>query len=350
MKNMQLIQNELFLKEKSLVVVQSMEDYNTNNKYFNYPRFQSLTSGLYSKDLNPIFTLIESDIKQFKRGYSTDSDTAYYMIDLPKDRYFKASYLILSSKISFAGVYKDAALILISIAVLVFSLSLFFLNRFSLPFREMNTKLDSFIKDSMHEINTPLSIININIDLFSRKNEPNKYLSRIKAASKVLSGIYNDMDYLIKHDKLDFDDEIINLSTFLLERIEYFMEVATMKNIFIKHEIKNEIFIMMNKKQLQLLLDNSISNSIKYSYEKGTVEIKLKNNDEIAILGFKDYGVGISNIDKIFERYYRENKQKSGFGIGLSIVSSIIQKYNIQVKIDSELKKGSTFTYSIPTC
>jgi len=347
MKNLHTVQNELFLKEKSLLIIKSMEDYNQNNKYFNYPRFERFSSGLYAKNLDPIFTLIKSDIKQLSKGYNVVDDNAYYMIALPKDKYFKASYLVLSNNISFAGIYKNAALILLSIALLIFSLSLFFLNRFSKPFKELNNKLDGFIKDSMHEINTPLSIINLNIDLFNRKNEPNKYLSRVKAASKVLSGIYNDMDYLIKHDTVEFNDERLNLSSYLLERIEYFSEVATMKNITIEHKIEPNIIIFMNQKQLQLLIDNSISNAIKYSYEKGIVEIILQRSNNKAILAFKDHGVGISNTEKVFERYYRENEQKSGFGIGLSIVSSIIKKYKIGVKIISGLKKGSTFTYDI---
>lgn len=350
MKNLHTIQNELLLKEKSLLIIKSMEDYNQNNKYFNYPRFERFTSGLYAKNLDPIFTLITSDIKQIQRGYSVINSNAFYMISLPKDRYFKASYLIVSNNISFAHIYKNAALILLSISLLVFALSLFFLNRFSKPFKELNEKLDSFIKDSMHEINTPLSIININIDLFNRKNEPSKYLSRVKAASKVLSSIYNDMDYLIKHDNLEFIDEKINLSSYLSERIEYFSEVATMKNITIEYQIEPSVMIIMNQKQLQLLIDNSISNAIKYSYEQGVVEIYLKRDGDKAILSFKDYGVGISNTEKVFERYYRENKQKSGFGIGLSIVSSIVKKYKISVDIISKLQRGSTFTYEIYLC
>lgn len=349
MKNLHTIQNELLLKEKSLLIVKSIEDYNQNNKYFNYPRFERFSSGLYAKNLDPIFTLITSDIKHIKNGYSVVDGNAYYMAGLPKDRYFKASYLIVSNNLSFASIYKNAALILLSIFLLIFSLSLFFLNRFAKPFKEINEKLDSFIKDSMHEINTPLSIININIDLFNRKNESSKYLSRIKAASKVLSSIYNDMDYLIKHDTVEFIDEKKNLSSYLSERIEYFSEVATIKNITIEHLIEPDIMIMMNQKQLQLLIDNSISNAIKYSYEQGIVEIYLKKDGDKAILSFRDYGVGISNTEKVFERYYRENKQKSGFGIGLSIVSSIIKKYNISVKITSELTKGSVFTYGIET-
>ena len=325
-----------------------MEEYNQNEEYFEYPRFKSFESGLYDKSFHKIFSLIEGEIKYFKEGYYIDDKSAYLIIDLPKERYFGASYLILKNELSYAVVYEKVMVILFSIVMLVFVLSLFFLNRFAEPFKEVNKKLDNFIKDSMHEINTPLSIINVNIDLYNRKNEPNKYMQRVKAASKVLSNIYNDMDYLIKYERLSFERENINLSEYVLERIEYFSEVAQMKDLVIEHAIEEDIVIVMNAKQLQRVIDNTISNAIKYSYENFPIEIALRKRKEGVELSFKDYGVGIEIVDKIFQRYYREDTQKGGFGIGLNIVSSIIKHYSILLKIESEPKKGSIFTYIFP--
>ena len=64
---------------------------------------------------------------------------------------------------------------------------------------------------------------------------------------------------------------------------------------------------------------------------------------------FKDYGVGIKNIEKIFSRYYREDNSKGGFGIGLNIVKSILDEMNIELKIDSNPKTGSQFLYIFPS-
>jgi signal transduction histidine kinase len=238
--------------------------------------------------------------------------------------------------------------ILLSISMLVFGLSLLFLNHFAKPFKQVNKKLDNFIKDSIHEINTPLSIININIDLYNRKFESNKYLKRMKAATKVLSNIYNDMDYLIKYDKLDFKDENIDMALFIKERIDYFSEVALMKDITLVSNLEDKITLKMNPKQFQRVVDNNISNAIKYSHEQSIVEIDLFTQNTMSILRFKDYGIGIENINKIFQRYYRETDQIGGFGIGLNIVKSIIDKYNITLSIDSTFKKGSTFSYKFP--
>ncbi len=350
MKNIYSIQNELFLKEKSLLIIKSMEEHNQNDLYFEYPRFKSFQSGLYDTRLNPVFSLIESKITTFKNGYYTDEEKnqAYLTIKLPKYRYFGADYLILTNKISYATLYMNITMILLSITILVFFLSMLFLNRFAKPFKALNKQLDNFIKDAIHEINTPLAIINVNIDLYNRKNSPNKYFQRIKAATKVLSNIYDDMDYLIKYNRVDYEDEQIDLGKFILERIEYFTDVATMKNIMIKAQLQEGIEVFMNPKKLRKIVDNNISNAIKYSFEDKDIMINLFIQDEYCYLSVQDSGIGIKDVDSILKRYYREDKSKGGFGIGLNIVKSIIDEYDIELSINSKLKKGSTFSYKFP--
>jgi signal transduction histidine kinase len=348
MKNIHAIENELLLKEKSLLIVKAMQEYDQNDALFEYPRFKTFESGLYDEKFHPIFTLIKKPLHYFRDGYYLEGSDAYLVVKLPKERYFGASYLVLHNEISYASVYEKVLLILFSIVILVFILSVYFLKTFAKPFQKMNKQLDNFIKDSMHEINTPLSIINVNIDLYNRKNESNKYMQRMKAAAKVLSNIYSDMDYLIKHEKLVHDKKEIAIDKFLKERVEYFSEVAAMKGIAIKSEIHACGRITMNDKQLQRLIDNTISNAIKYSYENSTIEISLYMKDGKCHLAFKDYGMGIEKVEKIFSRYYREDTSKGGFGIGLNIVKSIIEQENIELKIESIPKEGSLFLYIFP--
>ncbi len=350
MKNIHSVQNELLLKEKSLLIIKAMQEYNQNDEYFEYPRFKTFESGLYDEKFKPIFTLLNYEITSFTNGYHLEeNNNAYLILQLPKGRYFGAKYLIIQNKLSFASVYEKIFLILFSVLILIFTLTLLFLQTFAKPFKRVNRMLDNFIKDSMHEINTPLSIININIDLYNRKNEPNKYMRRMKAATKVLSNIYDDMDYLIKHDRLDYEKINIEMSDFLKERIEYFSEVANMKEITINPHINENIQIVMNTKKLQRVIDNTISNAIKYSPEKSHIDISLYMKENKCHLSIKDYGVGIENIDEIFNRYYREDTSKGGFGLGLNIVHSIITEENIELKIDSKLREGSEFLYMFPS-
>ncbi len=349
MKSIHEVQSELFLKQHYTLIISAMEEYDeTREAYFEYPRFKRVQSGLYDLNFQPVFTLIEEPLSDFTAGFHmTDSNYAYLIIPLPKKRYFEADYLIVGNQISYAAVYKNVLSILLSIVIIIFLLSILFLNRFSIPFQKVNKKLDNFIKDSMHEINTPQSIINVNIDLFNRKNPNNKYLQRIKAASKTLANIYNDMDYLIKNKALTAEYERIDASSFVHERVLYFDEVAAMKGIEIVPEIEEGIYFNFNLSQLQRIIDNSISNAIKYS-DEGTIEVKLFREEDSCKLVFRDYGVGIENTQMIFERYYRENHEKGGFGIGLNIVKSIMDEANITVELVSAPNEGSTFTYTFP--
>lgn len=348
MKQVHEIQYEFILKRHSQLILRSMEEFDPKEQTaFDYPRFMSFQSGLYDSHFNPLFTLIKRPLPLQEAGYHVQKGYAYIVIPLPERRYFDASYLVVGGSVSYVHIYQRVVLILLSITVLIFFLSLFFLDHFALPFKRLNQRLDRFIKDSMHEINTPLAIINVNIDLYNRTHPNNKYLQRIKAATKTLSTLYNDMDYLIKNERLSFEYEIIDLSLFLQERIDYFAEVAALKNLTIEPRIANDVRIFFNPTQLQRVIDNNLSNAIKYSHEGGTIEVILETVDNECVIRFKDEGVGIENVERIFERYYRENRDKGGFGIGLNIVKSIIDKAGIELVIDSAYGRGSTFSYHL---
>lgn len=347
MKYIHEIQYEFSLKAKSHLIVRAMEEFQQKEKEaFNYPRFRSFESGLYNGHFIPIFTLIQKPLEIQTTGYHITDGYAYLVVSLPEKRYFDASYLVVGGELSYVRIYQDVVIILLAIALLVFVLSLFFLDRFALPFQRLNKRLDQFIKDSMHEINTPLSIINVNIDLYNRANPTNKYLQRIKAATKTLATLYNDMDYLIKNERLSFAYEAIDFSRYLQDRIDYFQEVAALKNITIEARIAQGIRLMFNPTQLQRIIDNNLSNAIKYSHEGGTIEVTLEADDHSCVMSFQDFGVGIKEVGQIFERYYRENQDKGGFGIGLNIVKSIIDKAGIDLHIDSQYGEGSTFSYT----
>ncbi|KFN39225.1 MAG: histidine kinase [Sulfuricurvum sp. MLSB] len=346
MKYVYEIQYEMKLKRQSHLILRAMEEFDPKEQAaFDYPRFRSFQSGLYDVHFNPVFTLIKTPLNVQQAGYRIENGYATLVVPLPERRYFDATYLVVRGELSYVQIYQDVVMILFSITALIFVLSLFFLDRFALPFQRLNQRLDRFIKDSMHEINTPLAIINVNIDLYNRANPQNKYLQRIKAATKTLATLYNDMDYLIKNERLSFEYETLDLSAYLKERCDYFAEVAALKNITIVPHIEEGVSILFNSTQLQRIIDNNLSNAIKYSHEEGRIEVILERADEGCIMRFKDQGVGIEDVERIFERYYRENKDKGGFGIGLNIVKSIIDKAGIELDIDSVYGQGSTFSY-----
>ena len=343
--------NKFVLQRQAKMIIQTMEQYDSsNNAYFTYPRFISLESGLYDEQFKAVFSLISVEYFPTSLGYHILDDRSYLVVKLPNKRFFNASFLVVSSMLHYWPIYQKVAMVLLSIVIVIYFLSLFFLRRFAQPYERVNRQLDNFIKDTVHEINTPLTIINTNVDLYNIKEGENKYFSRIKAASKTLGSIYDDMDYLIKNENINFEQDEIDLSEFVQRRVDYFDEVARQKAILIQSHVDKGVKILFNISQLQRIVDNNISNAIKYSYEANMVIITLLLNDDGEVeLSFKDFGIGIEEPNKIFERYYREDRDKGGFGIGLNIVKNIIDSVGIKLDIKSEFKHGSTFTYTFPS-
>lgn len=337
---------ELDLDKQAKKIIISMQYYKNSDKVYHFPRYQEYSAALYDTNFNTIFSTLDFQPHTFTKGFHRQDDYHYYIYLFHDDYYFGANYLLVAKKHTANEIYFFAFSVMSVIVVVLFIFSLLLLRNFSAPFEAMNRYLDNFIKDSMHEINTPLSIINLNTDLFVSKNGENKYLSRIKAASKTLATIYSDMDYLIKQGRVEHPIKEIDLGEFIQNRVDYFQEVANLKNIHLQTNIEAMVLYHFSKTKLQRIVDNTISNAIKYSYDNSSVEITLKASTKTIDFMVKDYGVGIESIESIFSRYYRENEAKGGFGIGLNIVKQIIDEESIELHVDSQPNEGATFIYT----
>ena len=340
---------ELRLQEQSRKVIASMQRYHNRDKIYKFPRYKEYQTALYSNQYEEIFSTLNFEPSIFMEGFFKEEKHYYYIYALPDKQYFSSKYLLVATLHTANEIYFIALLVILGILLTLFLFSLLLLKNFSAPFENMNQQLDNFMKDSMHEINTPLSIINLNSDLCINKYGENKYLNRIKSASKTLATIYDDMDYLIKQGRVKHTKTKINFSEFIQSRVDYFQAVANLKNIIITIDITPNILYFFSKVKLQRIVDNTISNAIKYSYDSNIIEVVVKREDKNINFSVKDYGVGIENVKKIFSRYYREDETKGGFGIGLNIVKDIVDEENIQLEIYSKLKEGSSFNYTFIT-
>lgn len=345
--DVQEIKTEVELKSIQSHILRAMEAFGNNpDKVFEFPRFPSYRSGLYAKNFSQIYSRIREPLPAFSPGYYAEGKHRFLITALPSGKYFKADYLITEVPISYTPILLESSFIAFGIFTLILLLSFYFLQSFSLPFKRVNEKLDHFIKESMHEINTPLSIINVNVDLFDSIHGKNKYLNRIKSATKSLATIYNDMDYLIKQNRVDYPKEKIDLNAFVQERIDYFELICQLKDISLVFTHDVEATLLFNPVKLQRIIDNTLSNAIKFSYAHGKIEVDMKRDAHgKVVLQFKDYGQGIENPEKILEGYYRENDLKNGFGIGMRIVKSIIDEEGVRLTIVSQPGKGSIFRY-----
>jgi signal transduction histidine kinase len=337
---------KLSLERQTHKIILSMQHYNNSDKVYHFPRYKEYKSALYDINYNIIFSTLDFNPNHLSEGFH-ELDENYYMVyPLPQGYYFNASYLLVSTKHTANSIFFMATGVMFLIIIVLFIFSLLLLKNFSAPFENLNRQLDNFMKDSMHEINTPLTIINLNIDLFTNKYGENRYLWRIKSASKTLATIYNDMDYLVKEGRVVDKKSNVNFSEFITNRVNYFQEIANLKHIKLNTIIEDEVYHIFSKRKLQRVVDNTLSNAIKYSLDNREVYIYLEKEEDDRILFIvKDNGVGIEDTAKIFSRYYREDDTKGGFGIGLNIVKSIIKEENIKLEVISKIDEGTTFRY-----
>ena len=336
---------KLSLEQQSQNIIHLMQGYDNSEKVFHFPRYKAFQAALYTEKYEEIFSTLDFKPNSFTDGFHKKGSRYYYIYPLPDKYYFDSSFILVSTQHTANNIYYLAATVMLAIVLALFLFSFLLLKNFSKPFEKLNAQLDNFIKDSMHEINTPLSIINLNADLFANKYGDNKYLKRMKSAAKTLATIYNDMDYLIKQGRVVHKFQEIDMGDFIQNRVDYFQEIAQLKEIELVTDISEACYYEFSRTKLQRIVDNTISNAIKYSHNHSKVEITLDQEEQV-VFSVKDYGVGIENVDKIFSRYYRENEAKGGFGIGLNIVKQIIDEENIRLDVHSELDKGSVFTYT----
>ena len=203
------------------------------------------------------------------------------------------------------------------------------------------TYKDKFIEHSVHEIKTPLAIISLNIQLRNKFFGQDKYSKKIEGALKTLENSYEDMTFLHTKEKINYHIEHISLQKILKDRIKYFEIIASTQNRKLDLEVINNIYIDTSKIELHRLIDNNLSNAIKYSKIESTIKIILKDN----VLEFQSFGKKIIDVNKIFDKYARENDSSGGHGLGLSIVKDICKKYNIDVKVTSMENSLNIFSY-----
>lgn len=207
---------------------------------------------------------------------------------------------------------------------------------------------DQFLKNAIHEIHTPLAVIITNIDLLRMQGIENESLRAIEAGSRIIQSSYEDMTYLMKHSRNASIHEWIDLLDFIKERIEYFQCIAEANALkivlFVGQLNLKKIYFPMLK--LSRLVDNTLSNAIKYAYKPSEIHITIGMKKEELFFEIRNKGPVIEDKQKIFERFYRESDTKGGYGLGLHIVLQICEEENVGIKLTSSIKQGTAFRYT----
>ncbi|WP_295048645.1 HAMP domain-containing sensor histidine kinase [Sulfurimonas sp.] len=336
------------LKKQTFLLTQQLSKLNENSSdRYKYPRFDEFESAIYDIDKNLIFsTSKDISITNSKDSFFTKASNSYLISPLTP-YYFGAAFIVVEKKSKNLDILDNLIFIAIVTIIITLITSVFLVNLVLRPIRENIKLLDSFIKDTTHELNTPITAILTNIETINSSSCDEKALrklQRIKIASQSISNIYEDLVYILLNHKTSTQNIDLDLSKILIQRIEYFTNMAQAKNIDFVLDAKDEIHFKADKKKMQRLIDNLLSNAIKYSNKDTTIKILLSENS----LSIEDEGKGMSEqeVEKIFTRYLRFDKSQGGFGIGYSIIKSIVDEYNIKIDITSKQKQGTKVTLS----
>jgi two-component system OmpR family sensor kinase len=319
--------------------IQKVEEYLLHDSRFEI--------ALTDKQYNIIYSSSNDFNIKFQKGFFIEKEYFYYIKTIELAQIKKVHYLVIRANTINAELSKtkNSIYMVLLFSISFFSLMIYILSKLFLrPLRQYIELLDNFIRDATHELNTPISVISMSLERinkseFSPRNI--KSLQHIQVAARTLSHLYNDLTFLIFPSKSHLETKI-RVDELILQRIDYFLPLADVKKIkFITNLEFCEIII--NESIISRIIDNILSNAIKYNKRNGEIKIVLNKYSLIV----SDTGIGFDTAfsKEIFKRYTRLESSSGGFGLGLSIVKSLCDLYEISINVESQKNIGTTFTF-----
>lgn len=207
-----------------------------------------------------------------------------------------------------------------------------------------------FISDTVHQIRTPLTNILMNSERVKKyQTDPKllKFIEQIDASVNMLSNSYEDLAYVTTYDTVVYQPKKIHFSKLVFQRIKFFAIISKVNLKEILSDIEENIDLTINDIECERLIDNNISNAIKYAIPNKPIFITLSKDKKTnkVTLAFKSWGKPIKEVTKIFEKNYREDEAKRGLGLGLNMVKGICEKYSCLYDV-TYVDGQNIFTYT----
>ncbi|MDD2782091.1 HAMP domain-containing sensor histidine kinase [Sulfuricurvum sp.] len=228
--------------------------------------------------------------------------------------------------------YYGWALLIIAIISALFSFYTLY------PLRRALHLTQEFSRDILHDLNTPLSALRLNVSLLKPSAGDEKKIDRMfQSIDTIVSLGDNLRSYLEEHS---YQVETFDLHTLIQNRISTLEKLYPSIYFILNAE---NITITTNRDAFIRIIDNLLNNAAKYNKHDGTVTISI--NSEQNKLYLQDTGRGIAHPEKIFERFYKEHDR--GLGIGLHIVKKFCDELKIPIDVESRISKGTIFTLDL---
>ncbi len=279
-----------------------------------------------------------------KIGFFEEGGRLYYV--LKTDRYFLGvAYLLVKSEpINASGVLRNIFLVgffaLLFMAAVAFYLAKLMIR----PLTDSIEAINAFIKDSTHELGTPIMTVSAALESIKQnhKTEELQSVKRLEIGVKTLKIIYDELVMSCFYEFSKQEAQKIEMKELARERIEYFAPLFEYKNIQV-HLLLEDAGLRIEAAKASRVVDNILSNAVKYTKNGGNVWISLKDGEFCV----KDdgYGIDAGSLASIFDRYARASTKAGGFGIGLATVKKICDEYGIKIEVKSQKNSGSEFIF-----
>jgi len=231
------------------------------------------------------------------------------------------------------------------------------LNKMAQELSKNEVLKNDFIANVSHELKTPISVIKNYAKLLNNNNlskeDKTKYLENLQNACDKLNNLIKNILKLNKLENQQLNPTLkkLNISELLENQIISFESILEKKEITLNCDIQENLFINSEESYLEIIFNNLISNAIKFSNQKGVIDISLTSINNNFIVKIKDYGCGMdSETGKhIFDKFYQGDTSHAseGNGLGLALVKKVIDIIGGSISVESKLNEGTTFIVTV---
>ena len=252
--------------------------------------------------------------------------------------------------------FNRTTIIIGAISVIVLSIAAYFLSKKSIqPIKIAFERQKQFVSDASHELKTPLTVISANADVLAGEIGENKWLNYIKSQTDRMNVLVNDLLNLtrLENNTTDFICVDFDLSKAAENTALPFECQAFEMNRNFEVDIEEGLTINGSERHVKQMMAIFIDNALKYSNEGGTVKVSLIKHGDKKVFSVFNTGEGVkeSEKDKIFERFYRSdesrNRATGGYGLGLAIAKSIIDKHKFKVHVENQEGRSICFVVTM---
>lgn len=222
--------------------------------------------------------------------------------------------------------------------------------------KKTNSELDSFVYSASHELRAPLTSLLGLVDIMKREEQRKEGLLKLKMMENSITRLDEFIGDIVQYSRnkhVEVSPEKINFSTLINKALDDLWYLENTQGIQLIKIIEEEVDFYSDKRRVMVLLNNFISNAIKYHDMKKstpTIWVNIKTSSEKAIIKIEDNGTGIAkeHQEKIYDMFFRASSKVTGSGIGLFIVKEVLSKLKGTITLESTPQKGSIFVVELP--